>query len=299
MAVRILQEQCRGCGGCLSACPWGLLHLSEKDELNARGSRYSVLADVDACRTCGRCATVCTAGVLSVPASEAAHALLDTDGFPPHAGCQLGTLASAIARVAEKEGLSEHLVLFKQSASEVGIHIETHDFDGPEFFEAALAFKREHPDRLVLIISPSAKKQSTEESIRRYQKLSQESVTLIDTCDWFETAPGFSQGPTVSGGDYLAPFVEEGKASFIARGMLGTPEDVRKTERYIAQALRYQDEGRPYSLVQVVYPCFYRLLGRPQRPLEAEELDQVRTWFATYVAPSRTMGVLLDRKDDC
>lgn len=68
-----------------------------------------------------------------------------------------------------------------------------------------------------------------------------------------------------------------------------------KTERLLAEALRCQDEGKPFSLVQVLYPCFYRLLGKPQRPPAAEELDRVRAWFAAYVAPSRTMGVLLDQ----
>lgn len=163
--------------------------------------------------------------------------------------------------------------------------------------EEALAFKREHPERLVLIVSPSAKRQSTELSIERYRKLGEESVTVIDACDWFETVPDLSQGPTASGGDCLALLVAERKVSFIARGTLEGPEAVLETERLLAEALRCQDEGKPFSLVQVLYPCFYRLLGRPQRPLAAEELDRVRAWFAAYFAPSRTTGVLLDQSD--
>lgn len=297
MAVMIEKKHCRGCAACLPACPWRLLHLSAEDELNAQGLRFAVLEDAGRCRSCGRCAKVCTTGALSVPLGRLAHALLDEEDLPPHVSCQLGTLAAAIADVAQMEGFAERLAIFRLHASETGLHIETHAFAGPEFFEEALAFKREHSERLVLIVSPSAKRQSTELSIERYRKLGEESVTVIDACDWFETVPDLSQGPTASGGDCLALLVAERKASFIARGTLEGPEAVLETERLLAEALRCQDEGKPFSLVQVLYPCFYRLLGRPQRPFAAEELDRVRAWFAAYFAPSRTTGVLLDQSD--
>lgn len=189
MAVTIEKKRCRGCAACLPACPWGLLHLSAEDELNAQGLRFVVLEDAGRCRSCGRCAKVCTTGALSVPLGRPAHALLDEEDLPPHVGCQLGTLASAIADVAQMEGLAERLAIFRLHASEIGLHIETHAYAGPEFFDEALAFKQEHPERLVLIVFPSAKRQSTELSIERYRKLGEESVTVIDTCDWFETAP--------------------------------------------------------------------------------------------------------------
>ncbi len=55
--VRIIKDQCKGCGFCIEFCPKQVLETS--NELNIKGSRPPKVVDESKCALCGFCTAVC------------------------------------------------------------------------------------------------------------------------------------------------------------------------------------------------------------------------------------------------
>ncbi|MBE6606770.1 MAG: 4Fe-4S dicluster domain-containing protein [Ruminococcaceae bacterium] len=62
--VTFLENMCKGCGLCVSACPKKIVELSDK--LNAKGYRPARISDQDKCIGCAFCATMCPDCVITV-----------------------------------------------------------------------------------------------------------------------------------------------------------------------------------------------------------------------------------------
>ncbi len=62
--VTFLENMCKGCGLCVSACPKKIVELSDK--LNAKGYRPARITDQDKCIGCAFCATMCPDCVITV-----------------------------------------------------------------------------------------------------------------------------------------------------------------------------------------------------------------------------------------
>lgn len=43
--------------------------------------------------------------------------------------------------------------------------------------------------------------------------------------------------------------------AYLARGSVSSPAEIRKTKRYVSKAIRYQLEGKGFSLVEILSPC--------------------------------------------
>lgn len=63
--VTFREERCKGCELCVSACPKGIIKISE-DRLNAKGFRPAEITDQEACIGCAFCATICPDVVIEV-----------------------------------------------------------------------------------------------------------------------------------------------------------------------------------------------------------------------------------------
>ena len=59
------EENCKGCGLCVDACPKGILQLS-KDRLNKKGHHPAELTDEAACAGCASCAIMCPDCIIKV-----------------------------------------------------------------------------------------------------------------------------------------------------------------------------------------------------------------------------------------
>ncbi len=59
------EENCKGCGLCVDACPKGILQLS-KDRLNKKGHHPAELTDEAACVGCASCAIMCPDCIIKV-----------------------------------------------------------------------------------------------------------------------------------------------------------------------------------------------------------------------------------------
>ncbi len=55
--VVVNRELCKGCGLCLTACPFGVLGFS--DELNRSGYNVATMLHPDKCTGCAVCAQIC------------------------------------------------------------------------------------------------------------------------------------------------------------------------------------------------------------------------------------------------
>ncbi len=58
-------DLCKGCGLCVSACPKGIVALSES-KLNAKGHHPAEVTDSEKCIGCAFCATMCPDCVITV-----------------------------------------------------------------------------------------------------------------------------------------------------------------------------------------------------------------------------------------
>ena len=63
--VTFATDLCKGCGLCVSACPKGIVALSES-KLNAKGHHPAEVTDSEKCIGCAMCATMCPDVVIKV-----------------------------------------------------------------------------------------------------------------------------------------------------------------------------------------------------------------------------------------
>lgn len=59
------EDNCKGCGLCITACPKQILELRQ-DRINARGFHPAGITDMEACIGCAFCATMCPDVVITV-----------------------------------------------------------------------------------------------------------------------------------------------------------------------------------------------------------------------------------------
>lgn len=285
-------NQCTGCGNCIQFCPKQLLALSKSNELNERGVRYIQIKDEQACIQCGRCELMCTGGAIKVEKQVdiSGYDLIDKTSIPPHAGCYLGSLAKALADCIVKLNVQNDIVIFKKSAADVNLNVETHDYQDEQFYEDGLAYKQAHPEKIVLLICSSSKSHTTAINNERFRALTTENVTLINTLNWFEIDAEFNL--KCGGSRILEEISEQGKASFTARGSVRSPQQMMRLKLYLERAIQNQIDKKPFSLVEIVFPCFYRLANRPQGLMPFEEINALNKWFDDTVASAYGEGIL-------
>lgn len=293
MSVWIEPNQCTGCGNCLSACPQHILKLSDPQIQNIRGVRFVRLTDPLRCVECGHCEQMCTAAALHISSKDNGYALLDKAHIPPHSGCYLGSLARALAEAIRELDLQKDAVLFKKKAADVNLLVESYDYPDEHYFEDALQYKRDHPERIVILICSSSKVHSTKLNESRYRALTRESVTIINTLNWFESDPELTC-LTVGGSHIAEQLAAQSTASFVARSSVRSLSEITTLKKYLKQGLRCQIAGKPYSLIEMTFPCFYRLAGRPQTLMPSEKLLQINQWFDHNVKPLYPEGILKD-----
>ncbi len=63
-AIVVDTERCKGCEVCITACPHGVIAMS--DQVNRKGYHFSFSAKPDLCTGCTNCAVVCPDGVITV-----------------------------------------------------------------------------------------------------------------------------------------------------------------------------------------------------------------------------------------
>lgn len=296
MSAVIDKDQCTGCGNCVSHCPKRILTLSGQGEENKRNVSYIRMTEPEGCVDCGICELMCTAGAIRVPENRlvSGYQLIDKKEIPPHAGCYLGSLTKVLADVIEKLGICEDAIIFKKKASDVNLLVETHDYGDEQYYEDGMKYKAEHPDKMVVLICSSSKAHSTALNVERYASLREEKVTIINTLNWFEAEDGY-RGLKTGGCHFIEEVAEMGNASFVARGGVRDPEQIRMLEAYLEKALKNQLEGKNFSIVEMLFPCFYRVAGRPQTLMPYEEISRVNRWFDTCVSADYENKIYLDR----
>ena len=296
MSIQIEKDQCTGCGNCLAYCLRGLLQLSAAADCNARGVRYAQLTDAARCVGCDLCEQACTAAAMHLPGRQNGYALLDKQHIPPHSGCYLGSLAKALADAICELGVQARVVLFKKKAADVNLLVESHDYTTEDFYADGLAYKKAHPEKLVVIICSSSKVHSTALNESRFKALTDESITFINTLNWFESDPTIT---TLTGGEsHIAEYMSQhSAASFVARSSVRNTTELIQLRQYVRRGLQNQMEGKPFSLIEMTFPCFYRLSGRPQTLMPYEALTPVNQWFDRNVKPLYPEGVLKEVND--
>ena len=63
--VTIKEDECKGCGLCVSVCPKKIIALS-KEKINAKGFHPAGVTDRELCIGCAFCAVMCPDVVISV-----------------------------------------------------------------------------------------------------------------------------------------------------------------------------------------------------------------------------------------
>lgn len=293
MKAMIEMDQCMGCANCLPHCPQGILQLSQTR--NVRGVYPIEMKDASRCVGCGVCEQMCTTAAIHVPGiKHSGYALIDREHTVPHAGCYLGSLTKALADAIAAMGIQQEAVLFKKKASDVNLHIKTYTFEDDAYFTEALRYQQAHPRHIVIAICPSSKPLSTMRNEERLRRLRDTAITIVHTSDWFET-DSFDEEPKRGGTHVLEELAKQEGAYFAARAAANTPLQLRQLQSYLEKAFSYQREGKGCNIVELVFPCFYRLSNRPSQLMEASAITRVRRWFTQLVLPAYPQGILIDK----
>lgn len=283
------RDQCTGCGNCIRHCPAKILRIAKT--VNQRNVYPIEIFDEARCLSCGTCELMCTAGAIHFEnAPLSGFELIDKQAIPPHAGCYLGSLSKALADCIMKTKLRQDIVIFKKKTADVNLKVETHETADDRYYEDGLAYKQKHPDKLVLLICSSSKQLSTAENRKRILSLKDASVTIINTLNWFETED--FQGVSKGGSRLLEEASQKENCIFCARGSVRSPREMRQLTDYLQKALEYQRYQKGFSLVEIVFPCFYRLANRPQVLMTYQQIDPINRWFDQAVKANYKEGII-------
>ncbi len=281
------REYCSGCGNCIRSCPKGILKLDEKEN-------RIVVTDEAACVGCRNCETMCTKGAFwfsddgNMPEDIR---IMGRELLPDHAGCQFGIIAHMLARAIVRTGMRNSVKIFGSDRAEANLSVDREGIPAPYFFEKALEYKKEHPERIVVIFYSDPKEKPHADAAERFLKLKDENVTLIHCLGNFRQTDQYAgfEDPSRHLAEEMAG---NGNAKFAARGNVTVPSAALKTERYMEAALKKQAEGIGPSVVEIVFPCFFRLEGRPALPICPERRELIRDWFADRVVPEYPAGTI-------
>ena len=276
--MKINQEQCMGCGSCLAWCPKKLLELS--NDRNQKGVHYLVNKNSDECINCGICELMCRAGAIET--NQIGHTLIDPSIIPPHVGCSFGSITKVLADVIMELGIQDQVVMFKQKGADIGLDVEYHDYTNDDFYEDGLKYKDEHPEKIVIIVCASSKISNTSLNEKRFAALQDEKVTIIHTLSYFEADENFTC-VTNEMNHMIEVLDERNVASLIARGHVSSPKAMKQFEQFMKLALQKQINKESFSVVEMVYPCLFRLGKRPQKLMEYEKIQPINDWFLQYV----------------
>ncbi|MFI3248386.1 MAG: 4Fe-4S binding protein [Rikenellaceae bacterium] len=62
--VVVDNQRCKGCGVCVTACPFNILTLSA--EVNGKGYPYAIMRDPESCTGCASCGIICPDSCITV-----------------------------------------------------------------------------------------------------------------------------------------------------------------------------------------------------------------------------------------
>lgn len=288
------KELCTGCGNCVKYCPVSIIGVG--NDLNQKGTTYAYLTNEDKCINCRRCEKVCPDAAVWFDSDEN-NTVLDVNKLAPHSGCNLGNLAYALGNAIRELGIGDRVAIYKKKTVEANTIFETHDYSDTSFFQDALEEKEAHPEKIIIVVCSSSKIGPYQLNMEELPKLKNEKITIIETLNWFNHSGDFND-VTVAGGDILENVVKSGHVSFAARGFCRTPEEIDELKRYIKTALTCQIENKNFAMVEMLFPCYYRTSGRPQRPMTYSELSKVRDWYDDYVLCGFHTGVLKEKEEN-
>lgn len=278
-------ELCSGCGNCLRFCPKGILKLNDERTL-------VTVTDPSLCVMCRSCETMCTRGAFWFSEDDTMPEeirIMGREKLPDHAGCQFGIMAHMLARAIVNRGIRDRVKLFCSDRAEAQLAVDSEGIEAPYFVEAALNYKKEHPDRIVIIFYSDPKQKPHEDAKQLFLKLENENVTLIHCLGYFEQCDHY-RGANIPA-EHL---IEKTGAAYAARGNVTSPGMALRTESYIEKALACQEEGKGLSAVEIIFPCFFRLENRPAGPVSFETRNIIHEWFGKQIVPEFSPGVLKD-----
>lgn len=285
------KEQCTGCGNCISSCPEKLLQLSS--DVNQKNNHYIEMKQ-GKCLECRRCAIMCTAAAtwFAIEEKEPEEiGLMKKDELPDHHGCALGILSRLLAEVICELGIREKTVFFKSPKAEINLYCDTMSYPAPEYFKEALIYKKKNPQKNVIVILSDAKPPMHSMACEILTQLKDEKITVIHTLDYFTQEDDYTacgEGAT----HLLEQLAQKHSGSYLARGSVTTPRNTLGLKKYIKTALQYQMQGRCFSIVEIIYPCYYRLEGRPKEQISYKRLKLVQSWFEEHIEQEFLTGVI-------
>lgn len=278
--MKINTERCMGCGNCIKACPRHLLKIG--DQTNRGGYLHLINVKPESCINCGECEMMCTTE--AIIAKNEPSPINKPSIKPIHPGCNFGVLRRVYTDVISKMNIEKDIVVFTQQGSNIGLNIDFREYGhhDEKYFEDALKFKRQNPDKLVVLQVPCVYEEDIEKNRQRFITLKNENITILNAVMYFRSNEDFTE-MTNGGIDTLDEVCQLGYASFIARGHLRDTKNIRLFEHYFEKALLNQKNNQSFSLLELDVPCYYMLTNRNKEIMKAEKVTQISEWFEQCV----------------
>lgn len=138
---------------------------------------------------------------------------------------------------------------------------------------AAIGVKRTRKDKLVIAYNGDGAAYSIGMAHTMWSAIRDENITVIVVNNQVFGMTGGQMAPTTLDGQKTtssplgrdtklsgAPFditkaLSDFDISYLARGSVDSPMEIRKTKKYIETGIRNQMEGRGFSLIEILSPC--------------------------------------------
>ncbi len=273
------REKCKGCEACIDVCPSNIINISDKG-FNKLGFNFVEQSNSEKCKGCGLCALVCPEAAIEVIRNEKTKIKGPSTYITPTSycpGCSHGVVHRLIAELIEEKGLREKAI----GVTPIGCAIFVYRFLDIDYVEGAhgrapavaTGIKRVHPDSFVFTYQGDGDIAAigTSEIIHAANRGENFTVIFVNNGNFGMT--GGQMAPTTLIGEKTttSPFGKQKTdgypfklcellatfegAAYVARGSVDSPKNINTTKRYIKKAFEAQEQGKGFSIVEVLGIC--------------------------------------------
>jgi Indolepyruvate ferredoxin oxidoreductase, alpha and beta subunits len=286
------KEKCTGCGVCVINCPIKIMEVSST-EVNKKGKATSYVIDESKCINCMICAKMCPYFAINFEDNGkniTFPKLMENVEIPFHNGCYQGLIERLVAETIEELDIAKDIIIFKPEMARFTVNVEIKALPMEKYFEEALIYKRNNPNKIVLIWYVDEEPWQHEQALKDFKNLKNSSVTIIHMLNYFSELKENPNSPNCAEDlcDYLS---KSSEATFVSRGSFKNLGSQNQTKLQITKAILNQEKNKGFSLAEITLPCHWRIEGRPTKEIVFSQVKENIEWFNKEIIKKYPLGI--------
>lgn len=286
------KEKCTGCGVCVINCPIKIMDISPT-EINSKGKAISYVINESVCTNCMICAKMCPYFAINFEEKDkniTFPKLMENIEVPFHNGCYQGLIERIVAETIEELKIEKDIVIFKPEMARFMVNVEIRLFPMEKYFEEAIKYKNESPDKIVLIWYVDEEPWQHEQAIRDFKNLKNTNVTILHMLNYFSELKENPSSPNCAEDfcQYLSGSQETG---FVSRGSFKNIGTQNQAKIQIRKAILNQTKNKGFAFSELTLPCHWRIEGRPTKEIVFSQVKDNIEWFNREIIKKYPLGI--------